>query len=184
MNFGDTGSYENLIHPSFHFPLFSMTDSQSNNSEQPSIYINIQELEPSSININFNNFEQFFQEIEIFPPMPPRLQREQMFQFYLSPLEDEILDNVMNESLSHFQDENMQRNDEIELSHNYQEIQFNPTKARNHKCFICLEEFIVNESVLSISCHHIFHKYCIQDAVKYNTKCPLCKTEVLIKKSE
>ncbi|URE14709.1 hypothetical protein MUK42_05074 [Musa troglodytarum] len=41
-------------------------------------------------------------------------------------------------------------------------------------CLICLEEFTHRETIIRLSCHHIFHVACINKWFTVRTVCPLC----------
>lgn len=41
-------------------------------------------------------------------------------------------------------------------------------------CPICLEVLSIKETVI-LECNHYFHKECIEQSLKYNNKCPICR---------
>lgn len=47
-------------------------------------------------------------------------------------------------------------------------------------CPICLEQFLLNNEIIKLSCQHVYHKQCIRQwiANKCITKCPLCNHDV------
>lgn len=47
------------------------------------------------------------------------------------------------------------------------------------KCRICLEDFVQQDVVYRLSCHHDFHCECLEDAVqRKHSNCPLCRTSI------
>ena len=42
-------------------------------------------------------------------------------------------------------------------------------------CPICLEAFVVNDTVRTIPCFHAFHKDCIDPWLAQRAQCPVCK---------
>jgi hypothetical protein len=97
-----------------------------------------------------------------------------------------ILDEVSSESMQTFHQELLRKNEDIVVSENYPIVRFPEAPTRNNKCFICMDDFVETDEVLVLGCEHLFHVHCIQSAVQYNPKCPLCKTsiEFIPKKSE
>ena len=55
-------------------------------------------------------------------------------------------------------------------------------EGNNHeknRCSICLSKYIKGSKIKTLSCNHQFHSKCIDKwLLKYNDKCPLCKTKV------
>lgn len=45
----------------------------------------------------------------------------------------------------------------------------------SEECAICLEEIKEGQKIKKLGCGHKFHKNCINDAMKFNRKCPLCR---------
>ncbi|ETM97268.1 hypothetical protein PPTG_20392 [Phytophthora nicotianae INRA-310] len=45
-------------------------------------------------------------------------------------------------------------------------------------CPICLIDFEDGEDVRNLPCKHIFHVACIDEWLKRNTSCPMCKSNV------
>ncbi|URD81771.1 hypothetical protein MUK42_08708 [Musa troglodytarum] len=43
-----------------------------------------------------------------------------------------------------------------------------------NSCLICLEEFTHRDTIIRLSCHHIFHGACINKWFTVKTFCPLC----------
>ena len=51
-------------------------------------------------------------------------------------------------------------------------------KLDEKQCIICLEDFKNGEEKTTIPCFHIFHPNCINQWLKANNTCPICKTEI------
>ena len=47
------------------------------------------------------------------------------------------------------------------------------------ECTICLEEFVVDELLYKLVCHHYYHKDCIDDWLSKKNTCPLCRLNLL-----
>ncbi|KAJ3118547.1 hypothetical protein HK098_005903 [Nowakowskiella sp. JEL0407] len=46
---------------------------------------------------------------------------------------------------------------------------------RKADCTVCQDEFTQDSSALELPCHHIFHTDCIQQWLKMNGSCPVCR---------
>lgn len=97
-----------------------------------------------------------------------------------------IIDEVSSESMQTYHQELLRKNEDIVVSETYPIVPFPEAPTRNNRCFICMEDFLQTDEVLVLGCEHLFHVHCIQSAVQYNPKCPLCKVaiEFTPKKSE
>ncbi|KAK7462655.1 hypothetical protein BaRGS_00038306 [Batillaria attramentaria] len=51
-------------------------------------------------------------------------------------------------------------------------------EANAVQCQICLVDFEVGDSLRSIPCKHDFHKGCIDEWLKRNATCPICRQEI------
>lgn len=49
------------------------------------------------------------------------------------------------------------------------------TDDDDNKCTICLEPMNVDTSKVTLRCGHVFHGQCIADALRRNSRCPLCR---------
>ena len=47
-----------------------------------------------------------------------------------------------------------------------------------NECSICLENFVVGQRITQLSCHHPFHKDCLNLWIRDNHNCPLCRLSV------
>ena len=49
------------------------------------------------------------------------------------------------------------------------------------KCMICMFEFEENDQVSELKCdrRHVFHSECLQQWLKVDKRCPLCKKEII-----
>jgi len=51
----------------------------------------------------------------------------------------------------------------------------------DHRCFICLEDYIPHMQIYTLSCGHHFHRECLQESIQHqHTTCPLCRTSIPI----
>ena len=46
------------------------------------------------------------------------------------------------------------------------------------ECVICLEKFVIRESISTLSCGHFFHSTCLNEWFKKKEDCPLCRLEI------
>lgn len=53
-------------------------------------------------------------------------------------------------------------------------------REKDEKCPICQEIFAEKAIVSLPTCLHNFHKTCIEEAAKYNSSCPICRTDIPI----
>lgn len=88
-----------------------------------------------------------------------------------------IMQDVANESMTTYYHELGRKNENVELA-SCTTVVYTPTTCRNHKCFVCMEEFHEPEELTCLSCRHVYHTTCIGDAVKYNARCPMCKIKL------
>lgn len=52
------------------------------------------------------------------------------------------------------------------------------TQLNDKKCTICMEQYNIEEYVVTLDCNHIFHKDCIKHWLcKENVKCPVCRKD-------
>lgn len=47
------------------------------------------------------------------------------------------------------------------------------------QCPICMEDFILDEKVKELKCHHFFHNACIVEWLKLHSSCPTCRISTL-----
>ena len=47
-----------------------------------------------------------------------------------------------------------------------------------NECSICLDNFDVGQKISELSCHHLFHKECLEQWMQDNHNCPLCRLSV------
>ena len=66
----------------------------------------------------------------------------------------------------------------LTLPYKPEQRQFDPGKAANTQCSICLEDFVEEEmtSVLACSASHTFHPSCIDKWLESQNTCPVCRT--------
>jgi hypothetical protein len=48
----------------------------------------------------------------------------------------------------------------------------------NKECSICLIDFEIDDSVVVLDCHHIFHQNCILEWVTRKKDCPNCREKI------
>lgn len=73
---------------------------------------------------------------------------------------------------------NFQRNNIIS---NFPQIKIedlNKLEEGNRHCVICLDDFKIGEKVAALPCIHFFHNSCIQNWIKKQKNCPICKFEL------
>lgn len=60
------------------------------------------------------------------------------------------------------------------------EITENKKRDNNNNCVVCLYEFKIGERISTLPCLHIFHCDCINNWLKNELTCPVCKFEVTL----
>jgi hypothetical protein len=60
----------------------------------------------------------------------------------------------------------------------YSEVEEKHKKDRNIQCSICLSEYEKDDLVTLLKCDHIYHIDCINNWIKNNSKCPVCKYDL------
>lgn len=55
----------------------------------------------------------------------------------------------------------------------YTKLQFKENESYD-SCTICLNDFIIDENILKLSCNHIYHEECIKLWFKKKSNCPNC----------
>jgi len=87
------------------------------------------------------------------------------------------LENILQQSLLTYQEEIC-----ITLeSWGEKEAQQFTKYEKNMECPICMEIIEKEMKLYDIKCQHIFHKDCLQDAIKSNLLCPMCREKILKK---
>lgn len=56
-------------------------------------------------------------------------------------------------------------------------------REKDEKCSICQDAYGEKPIVSLPTCLHNFHKNCIEQAVKYNRNCPICRTSIPVLES-
>jgi len=89
---------------------------------------------------------------------------------------------ILNESISNtfrYDDTiNRETDEKDELTDGLKTCKFTRSDNEEVICPICLEEFNDNETVIELSCKHIFHKDCIKSWFKNNHSCPTCRKKI------
>jgi hypothetical protein len=48
----------------------------------------------------------------------------------------------------------------------------------DEQCIICLEYFLKDEFITTLSCSHVFHSLCLKEWILRKTTCPLCRSNI------
>jgi hypothetical protein len=51
-------------------------------------------------------------------------------------------------------------------------------EANQEKCFICLENLSTQKKIVELPCKHKFHKKCLNNWIRENPTCPLCRQDI------
>lgn len=94
----------------------------------------------------------------------------------LRDLETDIMDAIAHESLQTYECKAIQRDENRELQDSVVRAH-DPQRDRLERCFICYEDWGVNDEVTELRCKHVFHTPCIREAIFYQPKCPICRTQ-------
>lgn len=54
-------------------------------------------------------------------------------------------------------------------------IKYNSGINIDKECGICLAEYVHGDLLKILVCLHKFHTYCVDNWLKYNLSCPVCK---------
>lgn len=60
------------------------------------------------------------------------------------------------------------------------EIRENKRHDNNNNCVICLYDFQIGDIISALPCCHVFHTECIENWLKNELSCPVCKFEVTL----
>lgn len=57
---------------------------------------------------------------------------------------------------------------------------YNPERHGEGECVVCFETYEADQQVVELPCdeRHFFHTKCIEDWLKKNNSCPLCKKPI------
>ena len=118
---------------------------------------------------------------------PPRLISSQeegssLFSNLFSAIFDQIFEQdrfqeALQNSLQTYQEELFKKKDEYQLSIPSKILQSTDISSLSEPhCFICLDTFLPNDSVYTLSCSHTFHMSCLNDSISFqHNSCPLCR---------
>lgn len=53
----------------------------------------------------------------------------------------------------------------------------NDGELNDQSCSICMEKFKRGEEYIFLPCEHIFHKDCITESFKHDSRCPICRKD-------
>lgn len=59
-------------------------------------------------------------------------------------------------------------------------VSYSQNNHRNTNCVVCISEISTGEAVRTLPCMHFFHKDCIDQWLKTNMSCPVCKRTVSV----
>lgn len=119
--------------------------------------------------------------------IPPVVPFSPMYDYIVSNLlarrqqtETDLLRAAYEESMATYYEEVFRKSPGRRLSvDSYEVLRFNPESCRNHKCFICMETFHDEEEVCLLqACRHVFHVSCLEEMVKFNPVCALCRQPI------
>lgn len=102
--------------------------------------------------------------------------------FYLSTLdiqleiENEEYNMALEQSLNEYKYSTRKPN----INLNYKKNIYKNIDSDCKTCTICLTGFIENDTITFLNCKHIFHEKCLNEWVKYNSVCPVCRSSVEI----
>ena len=61
----------------------------------------------------------------------------------------------------------------------YEEYEIGQRTGERLKCSVCLTKFRSNSRVKKLTCHHVFHARCINEALqRCSMSCPMCRAEI------
>jgi hypothetical protein len=63
-------------------------------------------------------------------------------------------------------------------------IKYGDIKTELTECVICKDDFSKEDEVIELKCSHVFHERCLNEAVKYIAKCPMCRDDVDCKEKD
>ena len=105
---------------------------------------------------------------------------------------DRWIDNIGNNSEQHQQNEQNNIVNEVGLQSKERdlitilkflpvwEVRENKRSDNNNNCVVCLSEFQIGDIISALPCCHVFHTNCIENWLKKELNCPVCKFEVTL----
>jgi hypothetical protein len=103
--------------------------------------------------------------------------RQTLADLFSSTLEQQILEEVMEESLQ--EHSSLQRNNTIINIEKQKYKDLDDLKKENNKdCSICITDFKDEDDVSITKCKHIFHNSCIVEWGQYKQECPNCRNKI------
>ena len=60
------------------------------------------------------------------------------------------------------------------------EVRENKKHENNNNCVICLNDFDIGDIISALPCCHVFHTECIENWMKNELTCPVCKFEITL----
>ncbi|KAL4490259.1 hypothetical protein ABPG72_004298 [Tetrahymena utriculariae] len=116
-------------------------------------------------------------------------QEEQMLQMAMQQSAEEFqndpnfvnVDNMTYEEMLELEEKNgkVSRGLSQEIIQQIPVVSFNTRlKLISEKCTICISEFENGEKLKQLPCKHIYHPECVDNWLKQEKKCPVCKGEI------
>ncbi|EAR85086.3 zinc finger, C3HC4 type (RING finger) protein (macronuclear) [Tetrahymena thermophila SB210] len=116
-------------------------------------------------------------------------QEEQMLQMAIQQSAEEFqndpnfvnVDNMTYEEMLELEEKNgkVSRGLPQEIIQQIPSVNFNSRlKIISEKCTICISEFEYGEKLKQLPCKHIYHPECVDNWLKQEKKCPVCKGEI------
>ena len=101
--------------------------------------------------------------------------------FLMSFSIDNNFDNIFNDVLlsSFEQKSELERDDTVQPDIRCKKIE---EKDDEKSCVICMNGFKKGERCTELLCGHHFHVECVSEWCKYKSKCPVCRSEIPVKK--
>ncbi|CAF0746850.1 unnamed protein product [Brachionus calyciflorus] len=169
----------------------------ANSLRNPSIpYINLlnYNYQRNSIeNNNNNNMRQNFHQTNLNPNLNQISLPFQMFlqnmpsalsyQFYSRMSSAHLLDRTLEDfmrleenflNLNRGASEEMIETNTLTFCYEFEEKE----EHEREKCTICLNEYENSENVRRLPCMHLFHVNCVDQWLKMNKKCPMCRVDI------
>lgn len=93
--------------------------------------------------------------------------------------ENDRYNEAIQNSLNTYHEEIFSLKDEYKIDNVSFKLQI--IDENQSKCFICLENFQINDDIYKLECNHIFHKECLDDSIKHqHYECCLCKHSIKV----
>jgi Zn finger protein HypA/HybF involved in hydrogenase expression len=103
---------------------------------------------------------------------------EDFFNFLIEEtIENSILNTALENSMESYDKELFKKKDDFIMKQ--ASIKYKCLNHKDGECFICLEKFKETAVVYELPCKHIFHKSCLDNAIRHqHYHCPMCKSKI------